>query len=52
LVEHFNIPQRAAHNAKEDTLMCMDVAKAMQTFMMSKKEGGGTQDLIALLEAE
>jgi DNA polymerase III epsilon subunit-like protein len=52
LVEHFNIPQRAAHNAKEDTLMCVDVAKAMQTFMMSKKEGGGTQDLIALLEAE
>lgn len=52
LVEHFNIPKRAAHNAKEDTLMCVDVARAMQSFMMSKKEGGSTQDLIALLEAE
>lgn len=52
LVEHFNIPKRNAHNAKEDTLMCIDVAKAMQAFMQSKKDGGTTQDLIALLEAE
>lgn len=52
LVEHFNLPKRSAHNAKEDTLMCVDVAKAMEIFMKSKKEGGTTQDLIALLEAE
>lgn len=52
LVEHFNIPKRNAHNAKEDTLMTVDVAKAMEAFMKSKKEGGTTQDLIALLEAE
>lgn len=52
LVDHFNIPKRNAHNAKEDTLMCIDVAKAMEIFMKSKKEGGSTQDLISLLEAE
>lgn len=52
LVEHFNIPKRNAHNAKEDTLMTVDVARAMEVFMKSKKEGGSTQDLIALLEAE
>lgn len=52
LVEYFNIPKRNAHNAKEDTLMMIDVAKAMEAFMKSKKEGGTTQDLIALLEAE
>lgn len=51
-VEYFQIPKRNAHNAKEDTLMCVDVARAMQAFMRSKKEGGTTQDLIALLEAE
>lgn len=52
LVEHFNIPKRNAHNAKEDTLMCIDVARAMESFMKSKKEGGSQQDLISLLEAE
>lgn len=52
LVEHFNLPKRSAHNAREDSLMCVDVAKAMEAFMKSKKEGGTTQDLIALLEAE
>lgn len=52
LVEYFNIPKRSAHNAKEDTLMTIDVARAMEVFMKSKKEGGTTQDLIALLEAE
>lgn len=52
LVEYFGVAKRAAHNAKEDTLMCVDVAKAMEAYMKSKKEGGAKQDLIALLEAE
>ena len=51
-VEYFGIPKRNAHNAREDTLMMIDVAKAMEAFMRSKKEGGSSQDLITLLEAE
>jgi hypothetical protein len=52
LVDYFNIPKRAVHNAKEDTLMTVDVAKAMEAFMKTKKDGGQSQDLISLLEAE
>lgn len=56
IVDFLGVPKRAAHNAKEDTLMCVDVAKAMIALMESKKNSGGgqsqQQDLIALLEAE
>jgi DNA polymerase III epsilon subunit-like protein len=55
VVEYLGVPVRAAHNAKEDTLMCVDCYKAMLSLMNSKKESGGQsqqQDLIALLEAE
>jgi oligoribonuclease (3'-5' exoribonuclease) len=52
LVDFFNIPKRTAHEAKGDVHMTIDVYKAMIQMMASKKEGGTTQDLISLLEAE
>lgn len=55
VVDYLGLPKRPAHNAKEDTLMCVDVHKKILDIMRSKKDGGGggnTQDLIALLEAE
>lgn len=55
VVEYLGIPKRAAHNAKDDTLMCVDVYKKLLEIVRSKKEssaGGQQQDLIALLEAE
>lgn len=52
VVEYFGIPKRPAHNAKEDTLMMVDVHKETIKLMNSKKEGGQSQDLISLLEAE
>ena|ERR1700722_11943979 len=57
IVEYLGVPKRNAHNAKEDTLMAIDVYKAILALMASKKnagasQGGQTQDLIALLEAE
>jgi len=53
VVDFLNLPKRAAHNAKEDTLMTIDVYKKMIEIMKSKKESAGaSQDLISLLEAE
>lgn len=52
VVDYLQVPRRAAHNAKEDTLMCVDVYKKILEIMKSKKEGGQQQDLISLLEAE
>lgn len=52
VVNYLQIPKRAAHNAKEDTLMCVDVYKRMIEIMASKKENSSQQDLISLLEAE
>jgi DNA polymerase III epsilon subunit-like protein len=52
VVKFLQIPERAAHNAKEDTLMTVDVYKKLLEIMKSKKEGGGTQDVISMLEAE
>lgn len=52
IVEYLQLPKRAAHNAKEDTLMTVDVYKKLLEIMKSKKDGGQTQDLISLLEAE
>lgn len=56
VVEYLNVPKRAAHNAKEDTLMCVDVYRAMLALMASKKNsqssGSQQQDLISLLEME
>lgn len=52
VVEFLGIPMRGAHNAKEDTLMTVEVYKKMLDLMRSKKENGSSQDLISLLEAE
>lgn len=52
VVDYLSIPKRSAHNAKEDTLMTIDVDKKLQEIMRSKKENSGSQDLISLLEAE
>lgn len=58
IVEYLGVPKRNAHNAKEDTLMCIDVYKAIRALMDSKKNtqngngGGQQQDLISLLEME
>ena len=52
IVEHFGIPKRNAHSAKDDTLMMIDVYKTLIALMKSKKDGGQSQDLISLLEAE
>jgi DNA polymerase III epsilon subunit-like protein len=52
VVEYLGIPKRPAHNAKEDTLMTVDVYKKWLDIMKSKKDAGNSQDLISLLEAE
>lgn len=52
VVDYLQIPKRAAHNAKEDTLMTIDVHKKLKEIMRSKRDGGSAQDLISLLEAE
>lgn len=53
VVDYLQIPKRNAHNAKEDTLMTVDVDRKILDIMRSKKDSAGTtQDLIALLEAE
>ena len=52
LVEFFNIPKRAAHEAKGDVLMTIDVYKALIALLESKKDGGTSQDLVSLLESE
>lgn len=52
LVEYFNIPKREAHEARGDVLMTLDVYRAMIALMKSKKDGGNSQDLVSLLEAE
>lgn len=55
VVEYLAIPTRNAHNAKEDTMMTIDVDKKLAEFFRSLKAGSGTgpsQDLITLLEAE
>lgn len=52
VVDYLQLPKRAAHNAREDTLMTVDVYKRLLEIMRSKKEGGTSQDLILLLESE
>lgn len=52
MVEYFNIPKREAHEARADVLTTIDVYKKMIELMKSKKDGGSSQDIISLLEAE
>lgn len=51
-VEYFQVPKEEAHIAKNDIIMTVGVQKKINELMDSKKEGGTTQDLISLLEAE
>jgi DNA polymerase III epsilon subunit-like protein len=50
--DYLQLPKRNAHNAKEDTLMTIEVYKKLIDLMKEKKDGGPSQDLISLLEAE
>ena len=52
VVKYFEISVLNAHTAKGDVLMTIDVEKKLIELMKSKKEGGGSVDLIALLEQE
>lgn len=52
VVDYLQLPKRAAHNCKEDTLMTVDVYRKLLEIMKSKKDGGSVQDLIGLLEME
>jgi len=52
VADYLNVPKRLAHNAKEDTLRTIDTDRKLVELMKSKKDGGATQDLISLLEAE
>jgi oligoribonuclease (3'-5' exoribonuclease) len=52
VADYLGVPKRLAHNAKEDVLRTIDTDKKLVELMNSKKEGGSTQDLISLLEAE
>lgn len=52
IVDFLGLPKRGAHNAKEDTLMTIDVYKKYLEIMAAKKNSGASQDLISLLEAE
>lgn len=52
VVDFLQLPKRAAHNAREDSLMTVDVYRKLLDLMKAKKDGGSAQDLISLLEAE
>lgn len=52
VVDYLQLPKRSSHDAREDTLMTIDLYKKLLEIMKSKKEGGQTQDLISLLESE
>lgn len=52
LVKHFEVPQRLAHDAKQDTLACVDVYAKMVGMVkgMSENSGGVSVDLLSALE--
>jgi DNA polymerase III epsilon subunit-like protein len=50
--EYFKVTKRNAHTAKDDTFMMVDVYKAILALMKAKKDGGASQDIISILEAE
>lgn len=52
VIKYLNLPLGEAHTAKADTIMCLDLYKHILGIMAAKKDGGSTQDLISLLEAE
>lgn len=52
VADYLQVPKRNAHNAREDTLMTIDVDRKLVEMMNARKNGGQVQDLISLLEAE
>jgi hypothetical protein len=52
MVEFFGVPKGEAHVARDDILMTLGVYQKIRELMESKKNGGSTTDLIALLEQE
>jgi|GEM_PF-2568645 len=53
MVDYLGLQRRAAHNAKEDTLMCVDVFKKMIQIMQDKKENSSqmSENLLELIES-
>ncbi len=51
-VEFFGVPKGKAHVAKDDILMTVQVFLKVKELIASKKDGGSSQDIISLLEAE
>lgn len=50
---YLQLPKRNAHDAKEDTMMCVDVYLKLLEIMRAKKENSASQnDIISMLEAE
>lgn len=50
--DYLGLPKRNAHNAKDDSIMCIEVYKKILDIMKSKKANAApAQDLISLLEA-
>ena len=52
VARHFGIPIREAHNAREDTLMCVEAYKKIVEMVKAKKDSSRSEDLISLLESE
>ncbi|HBI01200.1 MAG TPA: hypothetical protein DDY18_06205 [Flavobacterium sp.] len=53
LVEHYGVPKREAHTAKDDVRMNIDVYRAMRKQIQAKKQdmiGGTTNSLLAIVE--
>jgi DNA polymerase III epsilon subunit-like protein len=53
VVDYLGIPKRSAHDAKNDTLMCIEVYRRLIDIMKSKKDAAAAPtDIISMLEAE
>jgi hypothetical protein len=52
--DYLSLPKLTAHNAKYDTIMCVNVYQKLVELMKSKKDNSATSqiDIIAMLEAE
>lgn len=52
MVDYFGVAKGEAHVARDDILMTLGVHLKIRDLMDSKKNGGASQDIIGLLEAE
>jgi oligoribonuclease (3'-5' exoribonuclease) len=52
LVQHFGLPEREAHNAKDDVLMNIEVYKSMKAMMKTKKKDmvSDSNSLLSIVE--